>query len=104
MACVFDKPQWKWVKDEESREYGGIPNLVEISYEGGRDLFHVPVVIPTELFKFLQDMGIKQVDALYMEHQHGRWIFGIEMEEDILDLWYYTPSTRPMWSMEQNKV
>jgi hypothetical protein len=102
---LFDKPQWSWQKDDEERDYAGVPNRVEVAPEAGeRSKYFVLVAIPAEFLKLLKDLSIENVEQLYLEQDGKRWIFGFETIRGIYDLWYYTPATRPMWSMEHWRI
>lgn len=101
---MFDRPQWHWERDENERHYAFVPNKVEVSPDKREDHYCVLVAIPSEFFKLLLDLGIEQVDNFYLDQTGKRWLFGFDSGSKFYDLWYYTASTRPVWSMEYYKV
>ena len=108
ISPLFDKPMWKWAQDTEKREYAGLSNVVQVCPgRGGEEHYYeVLVVVPTELFTLLKALGIRDIAKceLWLEQQKGKWFFTIDTEIGFLDLWYYTPSTRPLWSMKHNAI
>jgi hypothetical protein len=87
----------------EEREFGGMRNIVAVERIGGRK-YHVFVAIPTDFFKFANEV-LKLDDlssaAFYVDGiDGGSWTLGVEHDGDFHDLWRYTASTFPAWLQE----
>lgn len=88
---LFDKPQFRLIRDTTRRQYATVDNELMI-YSGGRDRTAL-VQIPAELFSIMRylnvprEMGVQ----LYLDDTpiKGRMVFGLWLDDQhARDLWF----------------
>ena len=100
MFPVFDSPQWKVRRMDTVDTFAGLSNEVEVYTTSSEDPRLVPIVPPTELFKYAKDV-LKVEDMsevmLYLDQiEGGGWVFGVSTRRGHYDLWAY--KTLPGWA------
>jgi hypothetical protein len=96
---VFDSPQWSLVPDlTGARFYANVDNRLEIT--NGRTSFHVALAVPTQLFTYMLNIGVKQEDTvqLALDWIEGYPVFSMVISgENLHDLWVFPRNGEPDW-------
>lgn len=103
---IFDKEQWKIVKDTEPRNYCGVvPNLVKVNPARGKS-YAVYIKIPSDLFDFFKNVlqisvgDMEQNPVMFfLDAYADTWYLVAKLpNNEEVDLWAYKGV--PPWALK----
>lgn len=98
---TFTKPAWTIYGAAEVHDYYVAEGKVEVSPENGKD-YSAAICVPTEIAKFLADLGHETPVTFFLDQMAKRWIFGYQLPNgDLVDLWHYTANSFPQWAQRR---
>ena len=95
---IFDRPQWLiLIRGKGDNKKGR--QLYLYKNNSTDCIGKVSIYMPAALYSFIyQVCKVEPGGArLYLERVKDRWVFGVETQDSLYDLWAYTPSTVPLW-------
>lgn len=107
---LFQTPQFRLLPDPQGhRLYANVDNLLEIATQEG--LATAPVQVPASLFVLMKDvLRVKPESSVSLavdEVEQGedvRYVFSLLVDDQqIYDLWDYSPNSLPAWLLEVAK-
>lgn len=112
MNTVFAQPQYKLIPDPEgARHYANVDNAMHVTLADSHYSFKVAVVVPTGMFTLMKEafkipVGSKMYLAIdeFKEDKRNStstFLFSLQDDERLYDLWAYTEKTLPSWIMDE---
>ena len=96
---IFDKPKWPIVIRGKGTEKKG-RHLYLYRDNSTEYVGKISIYMPSALYSLIYQVCKVEPrhTRMYLEKLKDRWVLGLETEDGLFDLWYYTKSTLPAWA------